>query len=187
MNAGLGVAAGVLAAALGMGCSSAKAPPADANIQMRIFQNSTDPTLCKIVHNMQIAKKGQSPPSHETNQAGGRVEDGSEGFSVSCKIHGSNDFTISGAINGGASAFSFSGSVTKGNSGQGSIAEYDSSFQTTVASTDPCTFTVTPDPLQVASGRIWATFSCPTVLDQSAPTTTTCAASGEFVFENCEE
>ncbi|MEB2312042.1 MAG: hypothetical protein OZ921_11190 [Sorangiineae bacterium] len=190
MKAGAcGVAAGILATAFVLGCSGAKEPPPDGNLQMRVFAGQEDPTVCKIAHNMQIAKKGGSPPSHEVNQPGGRVEDGSEGFSVSCSIHGKDQFSITGSINGSAAAFSFSGNVAKGGSGQGSIAQYSSQFQATVASPAdaPCTFYVDKDPLQVAPGRIWARFECPKILDTSLPTTTTCAASGEFIFENCSE
>jgi hypothetical protein len=49
-----------------------------------------------------------------------------------------------------------------------------------------CTLRVDPPPLQIAPGSVWALFDCPLVTVPSAPGYT-CSASGEFVFENCEE
>lgn len=190
MKACLGGVVAVLAAVGAMGCSSTPSPTADGNVQMRLFA-SADPATqkyCKIVHSMQMAKNNQVP-NHELNSPGGRYADGDSGYKVSCKVHGSNDFTINGRMVGPSSQFSFNGTVTKGGTGQGNVSEYDAASTTSVTNpTDqPCTFNVSPDPLQVASGHIWATFSCPTVLDDSNPTATTCGASGEFVFENCTE
>ncbi len=191
MKAGLGgVVAVVLAAVGGMGCSSTPAATPDGNVQMRLFASADPATqkFCKIVHSMQMAKNSQ-PPNHETNSPGQRLADGDSGYHVSCKIHGSTDFTINGKIVGPTSQFEFAGTATKGGTGQGNVSEYDSQYQTSVSNPgdQPCTFTVTPDPLQVAPGHIWATFSCPAVLDDSNATGTTCGASGEFVFENCDE
>lgn len=189
MKFGLGGVVAVLVATGAMACSSAKSPSADGNMQVRFSANPANPTVCKNVRNAQITSKNGQAPNHATNTPGGRVEDGSEGYSVSCKVHGSKDFTVSGTLNGGTTSFSFSGNVTKGGTGSGVINEYDTQAQTTVSSPSDqlCTFTVTPDPLQVAPGRIWATFDCPSVLDESNPTATDCAATGEFVFENCSE
>jgi len=166
-----------------LSCSDPVAPPAQGAMGINVTTKPPSPAgVCNIkAHNAQI---GANPPT--SSAPGDRVIDGQDGAAVRCSVSGSGAFSISGSLSQGPTSFQISGSFN-GTTGTGTAAEYDpENGQFLSSKPDDCTITVAP-PQEIASGRIWADFKCASFFNESVPSTTQCAATGHFVFENCAE
>lgn len=178
---------------LAIGCSDPVPPPAQGDSLIHYVPAASNPSSCTIgAHTAAIPSSNQTKavPDHAQNDPGTRAVDGQNGAGVQCRVAGSSSFTFNGNMSAGAASFVVSGTVTKGGGGSGRIAAADpgtAGHGFAPGSGDPsCTFSVAEQNLQIAAGRIWATFTCPTVRDDQN-SSIICATNGEFVLENCEQ
>ena len=172
-----------------LGCSDPVPPPPQGgvNISVRSAPSSVTPAGKKCTVGGHQAFIGSPPP--DASKPGSRVVDGEGGASVSCNVRKSADgFSINGNANHKGVSFSVTGSVMPAGTGTVTILHRNPTVLETVKSDQatPCTISVEDAPLQVASGRIWAKFSCPALTANQQPTLF-CEGEGFFVFENCEE
>jgi len=149
-------------------------------------------SACSIgAHTVGVAQGG-AYPSFTSGNPGKRVVDGQDGAEVHCRVSGSSSFAFTGSLNKDAVSFSTAGRVEKGGTGTGTVAAADPqtaqhAFSPVQSQQDPqCTFRVNENKLEVAGGRIWAAFDCPSVRD-TVNFDIQCGLSGEFVLENCDE
>lgn len=163
------------------GCSSSSPPPAQGSMYIHVKAASSTPAGMKCTVQAHNAQIGATAPSG-TNP-GSRVADG-DGARVSCTVKSGSTFSFTGYIRKGPYSFQIKGSVGKDTDGTGQITSFDPTSATTLQSPKdtPCVVT----PVEVAGGRIWATYQCPGFVDPTA-VGTYCAADGAFVFENCEQ
>jgi hypothetical protein len=130
------------------------------------------------------------PPRSAMGDPGPRVVDGAAGASVSCSVVGDDTFSISGSATLGDTSFTLTaGSVTAGGTGTAKIAVASpaTAGKKLVSPDDtPCDLRVDRAPFQVASGLIWALFSCGLVSNPTQPGSS-CGLTGEFLLENCEQ
>lgn len=164
-------------------CSDPAPPKAKGNMQVQIgfAVNPPENKTC----NLQVPAAGNigEPPPTATDP-GQRVTNGADGARVSCKVSGSETYSFSGTLGKGANSFGTSGRIEADGTGTGTVTVRTAGTVNTL-STDPdldCTFTA----VEAASGRIWATYDCPGMINRQSPQTY-CKASGTFVFENCSE
>lgn len=147
-------------------------PPAEGALIVNV---SAGPSCPSTGH---VASIGSPPPT--ASETGGLVVEGVDG-SVACSVKGSGTFAINATISTQAVSFSVTGgTLDAGGTGTGQIAFEDQMIDP--VSSD-CTLAVNEGSLAVEPGRVWAKFDCPALSDG----TSECAASGYFVFENCEE
>jgi hypothetical protein len=165
-------------------CSGSPPPPAQGDMTIHISSASSPPAgkTCNVgAHSATI---GDNPPSD--SNPGSRVRDGNKGAYVNCKVKGKTVFNVSGSMRKGTVSFQVIGSVPKvgGGDGTATITSYDPTTAFTMTSpADPqCTVT----PIEIAGGRIWASFACPGFVNTDSPSTY-CKADGYFVFENCDQ
>lgn len=120
---------------------------------------------------------------------GTRLVDGENSTSISCRVTGANTFRIRGTAQRAGVLLTVTGEVPNaefedGQSGEGEVQVLTTSTagQSLVpVEGSPCRLT----PVKVAAGRVWAEYFCP-LMEASRQQNTFCAASGFFVFENCE-
>lgn len=165
------------------GCSDPVAPPAQGGLYIQIGSAVDKPqgTQCPSTgHSKNI---GAPPP--DQNSPGGRVVDG-EGGQVFCNVSGGDPFSFNGKLAQGNISFTVKGTVAPQGTGSAQVIYYDPDLATTVQSPNdrPCTVAVNSGSLQVASGRVWASFACDQLIREPS---SYCGASGVFVFENCDE
>jgi hypothetical protein len=110
--------------------------------------------------------------------------DGQDGVSVSCKVKSNgNGFDVSFDLIASDLTLTGSGTVSQssGTLFMNSVSAGQDSLQS-----DTCNTIIQPPHVGgISPGQIWAGFNCPTFTDPSAPSTTACAATGAFIFENC--
>lgn len=164
------------------GCSGSAPPPPQGDATIHIIAASPPPnqTSCNVqAHNAQI---GDNAPS--STSPGSRVRNGNHGAYVHCTVKGKSTFSVSGSMRMGSVSFTISGQgIPATGDGKAAISSFDSTTSFTMQSPadTPCTVT----PIQIAGGRIWASFACPGFVNPSSPSTTYCQSNGFFVFENC--
>lgn len=171
-----------------LGCSDPVEPPAKgaANIHVRSASGIPSGYQCNIpAHIAQIGDKAN--PSREDTIT--RVTNGKNGATVECTVKGSGTYSVTAKLNHQKVSLSLQGSISAGGTGEAFMASFDPTSATSLATPDdkPCTLSVETAPLQVAAGRLWATFNCPVLQDDGAPTTTYCAADGVILVENCKD
>ncbi|HMR09514.1 MAG TPA: hypothetical protein PKA88_27230 [Polyangiaceae bacterium] len=186
---------GNLTAALGLsllgtfGCSDPVPPPPQGgvNVNIRSAPSSVTPPNKKCTVGGHSAFVGSPPP--DATKPGSRVVDGESGASVSCSVRKSGGvFKINGNATHKGVSFSVTGEVAPEGTGTATILHRNPTVLETVKNEDamPCTVSVADAPLQVATGRVWAKFSCPALIAAQQPTLF-CEGEGFFVFENCDE
>ena len=149
-------------------------PPAQGALIVNVSAGASCPSTGHV------ASIGSPPPS--ASNAGGLVVEGVDG-SVACSVKGSGTFAINATISTQAVAFTITeGTLDAGGTGSGQVA-FEDQIVDPLSSTTACTLAVNEGSLGVEPGRVWAKFDCPALADG----TSECAASGYFVFENCEE
>ena len=171
-------------------CSDPVPPPSQggAYVEINAAPAGVTPAGRKCSIQGHSAQIGNPPPSGSS--PGKRVVDGEGGASVSCRVSKSGGgYKFNGTAQHNKVTFYVNGEVTSG-AGTAKVTTYDPTSLATLGnpSDTPCEVTVT-EPLQVASGRIWAAFKCPAFVDISQPDGPLfCEAeAGWFVFENCDE
>ncbi len=183
----------LLVVALSVGlwsCSDPVPPPYQAGVNIRIQSapSSVTPAGKSCKYTPHSAFVGSPPPS--ANTAGKRVIAGEDGAKVKCSVRKSGDvFKLTGTASHKAVSFAVTGEVTPGGTGTGLIQHRNNTTLATLESPadQPCTIEVAPEPLQAASGRIWARFSCPALTVRNEPAVFCQTDEGYFVFENCDE
>ncbi len=172
-------------------CSDPVPLPAQGAFSMNIRAPAgPNAGLCKVQpHNANIG----TPPLSATNSDVDRAVDkqGKPSADVSCTVKGKETFEVQGSLKVGSTSFfvRLVEPLPKQGSARAFISEFDATSQTSLASPtgNECTVTAMPAPLEIASGRIWATFDCPLIRDDRSVSTTSCSGSGVFLFENCEQ
>lgn len=172
-----------------MSCSdSVPLPPqGGANVSVHSAPSTVTPAGKKCPVSGHSAFVGSPPP--DATKAGSRVVDGENGATVSCAVRKSGDvFKVSGSATHKGVSLSVTGEVALGGTGTAKIIHRNPTLLETIQSTDdaPCTISVADAPLQVATGRVWAHFSCPGMIANAQPVLF-CETEGYFVFENCDE
>jgi hypothetical protein len=129
---------------------------------------------------------GQPAPTNL--DPGGALVDGEDGAQVTCSVHGAGPFTFSGSLQAtttdGASdpvhvAFT-QGSIGADLTGTADVSVYTPQLAGNFSGVS-CQVQVIGS--QIKAGSMWASFSCPSLVE---PPSSQCAASGVFVFENCD-
>ncbi len=129
------------------------------------------------------------------------VIDGENDALVSCRVTQSgNTYSVTATIKQNGDSFSVSGDITPGQASTLTVQVYPSVSKNIYSSdpNTPCTASVDPtnSSLGVGPGRIWASFSCPLLLQQGSMDAPSCAIAqqnsttspgGYFVFENCDQ
>lgn len=111
---------------------------------------------------------------------------GGSAVTVQCQVAGddNNGYTVNASATLAKSGtFSFHGKVTTSRDDQPGLSATFSDRQFGNFSSNDCTLKFTRDISGVASGRIWATLTCPNGQDPS--TNKACKGEAEFRFENC--
>ncbi len=141
---------------------------------------------------------GTEPPSTNPDinpDPGERVIDGQGNAQVSCEVSGTRSFKVEGELIGpnkspfassqGEINFSISGDVVEESTGTADIQLFTQDTGPLVSDLNkPCTVRVDKEPLIVDEGKIWATFSCPAMINPGTPQTF-CSTTGVVVLENC--
>ena len=175
----------------GLGCSDPVPLPAQGAFSMNV-RAPTGPNAggCKVqAHTANIG----TPPLTSTNSDVDRAVDkqGKPSADVSCTVKGKSTFSVKGNVKKGVTSFNVTliEDIGKGGSARATVSEFDATSAVTLSSPaeTPCTVSLAGGNLEIAPGRIWATFDCPVILDPRSPGTTTCTADGVFLFENCEQ
>ena len=132
------------------------------------------------------------PPDVQPTSAtylGERVEDGVEGATVDCVVVTSADgFAFNGNVQLDSRAFTIIANVSPdgdGYTGTGTVWHTDPNGPALSSDDGGCTVTVQPNQ-DIAPGRVWGNFECPTVSASNEPGIA-CTARGSFVFENCDQ
>jgi hypothetical protein len=196
--------AGLLAACgAATACSSTTNPTADAFVSATVGAGS-DPMICAFGGTpmpwLEIGDGVGGNPTRINN--GGSNGDGS--VDVNCTVHPDGngfDISLSAELTGpmgasliiqssGSGAVTTSGGTVQASFGSGTNGSYSS---------NNCTITYTyngtavPDSPPIAAGRIWGHVDCPAAMDTSStktgpdggPTSDTCDANADFLFEQC--
>lgn len=167
-------------------CSDPVPPTPQGAFDVRLVSSST----CKIIgHTTQVGSVTSS--SKDNVLVAGALVAG-DSVDVTCQVTGTSSFAVSGVVSLAGEALQIEipkidSSATEDKPATGSISFSSSKTAGAYASSDasPCNFYFLPSTGEgVASGRIWAAFSCPKVDDKMS----TCSLSESFViFENCTE
>jgi len=181
----------VVFGALAEGCSDPVPPAARGAFSYTI-------TTCQQ-YTAGVAKGGNVPTTQGSGFAGERLVDGESDSDISCAVKGGPPFNIAGSIRGNNShpAATFTGEhiefalsngqITETGLGTADVTLYAGQVYKSQTA-KPCTLSVVErGNLEVASGRIFATFNCGANLDVSGSPVTDCSANGVFVFERCDE
>lgn len=183
---------GAVSAALlfGAACSDPVPPPSQGGLTIHIRSApagaTPDGKSCQF--NPHYAYIGSPPPG--AGAPGSRVVDEESGASVKCAVRKSGDvFKVSASMSHKGVAFTVNGQLSPGGSGTATILHRNPTMLDTLQNPveTPCIIAVDVEPLQVATGRIWARFSCPGLISQKQPSTYCEADEGWFVLENCDE
>lgn len=121
--------------------------------------------------------------SFELRRNGGdnRIEDGEDGAEVSCRVAGSETFTLDARLFAAKRVnFSVKGEITA-SGGTVTISEWDLMSQASLSS-DSCEL----DVRFIAEGAIWAEFTCDDFSGDRLHERG-CRSQGVFVFENCSK
>jgi hypothetical protein len=125
---------------------------------------------------------GKAAP--DTASQGETSIDGKDGADIECSVTGEGTYSFSGKLKQGTSIFTVSGQASAGGTSTGSASLYDLQTTFPIASdpAQPCTFTTH----QVEAGAIWASFTCPKVVNPNQ-IGLWCGARGTFVFKSCSD
>jgi hypothetical protein len=168
------------------GCSDPVPASVAVGLRLNLSQTGTCPVMPGVSTNI------GNPPPDSTNGAigaGKRVYSGEGGLNASCRVHdaGGGNFTVSASMQapGSHSSFNVDGSLM-GTTGKAAVSLSTPAIGASVASPPdtPCSLTViaTSNGPEVHPGAIWASFVCTKLSGTPNPI---CAATGEFVLENC--
>jgi hypothetical protein len=187
--------AALLLSGLTMGCDDPVPPSAQGAVKYSIA-DSKNKTCSFKVTNTGIG--GVDETTHTS------VINGDNDALVTCQVtQEGNSYNVSASIKQNGDSFSVSGTVTPGQTSSLTVQVYPSISKNIYSSSpdQPCTATVvgtTPgkSSLGVGPGRIWASFSCPLLVQQGSMDAPSCAVAqtnsmtapgGYFVFENCDQ
>lgn len=153
----------------------------------------TQSPLCPVGSTMPWMTVGEA-----TTGKPATVLSGNDGVTMTCSVRASgNGYDVSASVTAtGSQGGSFTlvsppgtGAVTV-SGGQGIQASFGSAAAAATYQGNDCVVSFTylggpiPDSPSVFPGRIWGHLSCPTA--QAAPSTTSCDAEADFLFETCE-
>jgi hypothetical protein len=178
-----------------LGCSDPVPPPAQAAVTLYLGQPVVyvDGKTCPITRTYQIgaidSKKNVLAPTAST--PGQSVISGEGGSNISCSVSGGGgNYKFSGTLSavtpqGDQISVQFGNGVVGSDfTGTADVSVYTPQAQgfSSVGTNMNCTIAVQNQ--QVASGHIWATFSCPQI---ASPPSGLCgiAPASTIVFENC--
>lgn len=168
------------------GCSDPVPASVAVGLRLTLSQTGTCPIMPGFSTNV------GNPPPDSTDASvgpGKRVYSGEGGITASCKVRdaGAGSFGVSGSMQAPSSHITFNveGNLA-GGTGTAAISLATPALETSVSSPPsmPCTLTVvqTSNGPAVQAGQVWSRFNCQTLVGNPNPI---CAASGEFIFENC--
>jgi hypothetical protein len=182
-----------------LGCSDPVPPPAQgafwANVKSVSPQpaGKSCPSGASLTFDVPQANENASPPEVlDADNYKLRKIDGEDQAEVSCSVKGGGTFTFEGSIKFGARALSISsGTIGDNKKGTARIslrASGSPGFSGSLSAPSPnCVIDAAAAPgnrFEVAPGRIWAHFQCPSV---EQPPSDFCQAEGYFVLENCDQ
>jgi hypothetical protein len=178
---------GAVVAAFGtMSCSDPVPPPAQASLFFVVGPPHEPGAGCAISGSY-VANIG-GPPKASTGDPGARAVDGQDNAEIGCRVSGGGSFSLSGSARKQATGFLLLGANISNGSGTGtiSVAGPGTAGRNLASAENGCTLNTSRAPYQIAPGNVWAQFDCGLVTNPSDPGSR-CSASGEFVFENCEQ
>lgn len=180
----------------GVGCSDPVPPPAQGAFIARITAVSPTPLgkSCPsgTAFSYDVPDVPDSAPTEELspNTYLHKIIEGEGGGAVSCRVSG-DGAAFEGRIaipDKGKSLEIRSGTLGADRKGTARIAVGNSAELSTTLSSPMANCKIdaqaSGNRLEVAPGRIWATFDCPSV---ESPPSDYCAARGTFVLENCDK
>ena len=144
---------------------------------------------CPVVSLTSALPAVDGPSMLDANTYVKHIADGEGAATVSCKVSGNLRFTFEGSLQLGRVALKIQNGVLGDDRlGTADITVADAqALQGSLSSATPCSIDATNSAgqqFQVKAGSIWAAFDCPSV---EQPPSSSCAASGVFVLENCEQ
>jgi hypothetical protein len=196
----LAVPAGISLCSL-LACSDPPKPPAQGVVQISVEPgagscSATHGTFSNPVETQQATVRNEllncDPTSGQPCRPDTVIATDGADTDISCAVSGAADgYNISinfcnanSCINNGNHPFSFVANGTI--SPTGGQIYVGSTHQTDALSDDKCDITILHGSGgQLAGGTIWASFSCPNFISNGNPSSTQCAATGAFLFENC--
>jgi hypothetical protein len=167
----------------GASCSDPAPPPAQGGATLSITHPASGVCDRTLTTPAQIGNPGPT-----SDKPGQRLVDGTNGAFVTCRVvAGGEGFTFDGEISWQGNRLTIvdgtMGADLMGSAGFLSVlTPLALGLQSSRAM--PCTINASVRPLEIAPGRIWATYDCPEMIDTKSPATR-CASNGVFVFENC--
>jgi hypothetical protein len=184
-----------------LGCSDPVPPPAQGAFLANVRSVSPPqagkscPSGASLTFDVPAVDPAAIPPKPTRLDADNyqvKIIDGEDQAEVSCSVKGGGSFTFEGSIKLGARALAISnGTIGADKKGTASIALRASGtpgFSGTLSAPSAnCVIDAAQAPgtrFEVAPGRIWAHFQCPSV---EQPPSDSCQADGYFVLENCDQ
>lgn len=145
--------------------------------------------LCPVAALTTGIPKADGPNMLDADTYVSHIVDGEGMAAMSCKVSGNLRFAFEGSLRLGAVALEIQNGVLGDDRlGTADVTLRDAQhFSGALASAAPCTIDATNGAgqnFQVAAGSMWARFDCPSV--EQVPSDS-CAATGVFVLENCEQ
>jgi hypothetical protein len=173
------------------GCSDPVPRPAQGNLTLSI-QPPVGPGNCPVPG---ITYEIGNPKGPNTISPGDRLIDGEHAATIKCAVNGSSTFTFSGTVKGITNttpsskvAFQLTNGVINTDKMTGTATVAVNTNDLAANFTSPaggCTVGVVGD--NVKAGSLWATVTCPTITDPTAPGRACSVGSiTTFVLENCE-
>lgn len=145
--------------------------------------------LCPVVALTSSIPTATGPSMLDEDTYLENIVDGEGAAAVSCRVSGNLRFTFEGSLQLGGLALKIQhGALGDDRLGTADITVVDAQhFPGSLSSPMPCNVDATNSAgqnFQVKVGSMWAAFDCPSV--EQVPSDS-CAASGVFVLENCQQ
>jgi hypothetical protein len=178
-------------------CSDPVPPASQGAAIISLSSPGTGTAVCNVQHPViaPLPVAGSAAPSDTTK--GTIAIDGENGNLVTCAVVPvAGWYAVNAHIHADAPAGKFADitieslTIGEGQSGvTGIVSVLDDRTQNPFQSpaSSPCTFSVSGGGLGVGPGKIWASVTCPGLLDRGSANGDMCKATGYFIFENCSQ
>jgi hypothetical protein len=184
--------AALLLAGVTMGCDDPVPPSAQGAVKYSIADSASKTCSFKVSN----AGLGSVDATAHTS-----IVNGDNDALVTCRVvQSGNTYNLTASIKQNGDSFSVSGDITPGQASSLTVQLYPSVSKNIYSSSpdSPCTVSVggADTSLGIGPGRIWASFSCPLLVQQGSMDAPSCAVAqsnsktapgGYFVFENCDQ
>jgi hypothetical protein len=191
----VGGAAGSAGAA---GIGGAPVPPASQGAASITFATADAPivAMCPVPHRATAPIPIAGSTTTTNASKGTEAIDGQNGSLVTCAVTlVAGGYAVNALIHSeiGAAFADIAISnltIAQGQSdARGTLSVLDDTTQYAYSSptTIPCTFSVVGSSLGIGPGKIWASVTCPSLIDRGSANSDQCKATGYFIFENCAQ